>query len=553
MTSYSVEQCQGASCSSFAVVGSPTGTTFANTTLPPPPATATAFAPTTPRGTLASTRRRPAQPTNSCTTNSQCGTGFCASGVCCNTACTGSCSACNLAGSVGTCTPRASGTTCRAASGSCDVAEACDGTSLTCPTDVTATEGASCDDGNLCTTTDHCVAGTCTGTPLACPGEYCLAAGTCNPTTGLCEGSSPVHEGLSCDDGNRCTLTSTCIGGSCVPEDPATGCTSGAYYVPVVNLGSTEGGSYAADINNGGEVIGVDARASYITQGSIGARRATGFRWTPSEGRKPMPRPANMAVYPRAISDTGVVAGAFYDFAAGINRGFRQTAPADTQLTVQVPFGYATDINNHDVSTGVAIFDAIGYQMFRAGPTGVQVLPIGAGNVVTEPHVIDDDGNLVGVAIRADRTVAAIRYTDALGMQLLNQLVPAGSDWNLDPIAGGDDLVNGSGTNGTQIVGRGLTGNGVTRGFVMTPGTAGVPGSAVMTKIGMLSKFPDDGNRMVSPRPSITRARWLVPSPTPRASPSSTPSSGWRAPAPSTSTTSSIPPPDGLSRRLRDQ
>lgn len=46
-----------------------------------------------------------------------------------------------------------------------------------------------CDDGNPCTTSDVCQAGTCTGTAVA--------------------------NGTSCDDGNACTLTDTCQGGTC--------------------------------------------------------------------------------------------------------------------------------------------------------------------------------------------------------------------------------------------------------------------------------------------------------------------------------------------------
>ena len=112
-----------------------------------------------------------------------------------------------------------------------------------------------------------------------------------------------------------------------------------------------------------------------------------------------------------------------------------------------------------------------------------------AGDLASQPNAIDDDGNLVGFSVRTDRTLAAIRYTDALGVTLLNQLVPGGSDWDLDPVDGGDYLVSGNGTNGVQIVGTGRTGGGLTRGFVMTPDISRVPGSVAMTKIGMPGKF----------------------------------------------------------------
>jgi hypothetical protein len=38
-----------------------------------------------------------------CGAGSGCSSGFCVSGVCCNTACAGTCTACDVAGSVGTC------------------------------------------------------------------------------------------------------------------------------------------------------------------------------------------------------------------------------------------------------------------------------------------------------------------------------------------------------------------------------------------------------------------------------------------------------------------
>lgn len=101
-----------------------------------------------------------------CTTNSQCVTGFCASGVCCDAACTGSCNACNLAGKVGTCSIAPSGTTCRAAAGVCDVAETCNGTSITCPADSFLADGTACNDANVCTQNDTCRVGQCQPGPL---------------------------------------------------------------------------------------------------------------------------------------------------------------------------------------------------------------------------------------------------------------------------------------------------------------------------------------------------------------------------------------------------
>ena len=46
-----------------------------------------------------------------CSAGNQCQSGFCAQGVCCNTACAGACQSCALAGTLGTCTNVATGTT----------------------------------------------------------------------------------------------------------------------------------------------------------------------------------------------------------------------------------------------------------------------------------------------------------------------------------------------------------------------------------------------------------------------------------------------------------
>src|SRR6185369_7304275 len=52
---------------------------------------------------------------------------------------------------------KASGVVCRPASnGVCDVAEVCDGSAKTCPADGSQPSNISCDDGNACTTGDHC-------------------------------------------------------------------------------------------------------------------------------------------------------------------------------------------------------------------------------------------------------------------------------------------------------------------------------------------------------------------------------------------------------------
>jgi Lamin Tail Domain len=80
--------------------------------------------------------------------------------------------------------------------------------------------GAACTDGSLCTTGDTCGGGTCNGTPVACQAlDQCHVVGTCDAATGQC--SEPLAPNASeCSDGNACTQSDTCQAGSCVGANP---------------------------------------------------------------------------------------------------------------------------------------------------------------------------------------------------------------------------------------------------------------------------------------------------------------------------------------------
>src|SRR6185295_13477246 len=82
-------------------------------------------------------------------------------------------------------------------------------------------DGTACNDGNACTQTDTCQAGTCTGmNPVVCAAaDQCHDAGTCDPSTGMCS-SSVKADGTACDDGNACTRTDTCQAGACSGMNP---------------------------------------------------------------------------------------------------------------------------------------------------------------------------------------------------------------------------------------------------------------------------------------------------------------------------------------------
>jgi hypothetical protein len=94
--------------------------------------------------------------------------------------------------------------------------------------------GTSCDDGNLCNGVAACDgSGACVpGAPVDCatpPGACFQAAGVCNPVSGVCT-YAPKAAGASCDDGNACTSpdacngSGTCVGATLVCTPPAPTC-----------------------------------------------------------------------------------------------------------------------------------------------------------------------------------------------------------------------------------------------------------------------------------------------------------------------------------------
>jgi hypothetical protein len=83
--------------------------------------------------------------------------------------------------------------------------------------------GTACNDSSACTRTDTCQDGACRGSnPVVCtPLDQCHNAGACNPMTGVC--SNPAKtDGSGCNDGNACTRTDACQGGTCRGGNPVT-------------------------------------------------------------------------------------------------------------------------------------------------------------------------------------------------------------------------------------------------------------------------------------------------------------------------------------------
>ena len=111
------------------------------------------------------------------------------------------------------------------ASDQCHNAGTCDPMTGACSNPV-KTDGTSCSDGDACTQTDTCQSGVCSaGTPKTCTAsDQCHNGGTCDPMTGAC--SNPAKSnGTSCSDGDACTQTDTCQSGVCSAGAPKT-CTA---------------------------------------------------------------------------------------------------------------------------------------------------------------------------------------------------------------------------------------------------------------------------------------------------------------------------------------
>ncbi len=106
-----------------------------------------------------------------------------------------------------------SATDCSAFDDPCNVG-ICDPVTGACGT-TPRMDGAACDDGDGCTESDACLAGTCAGTALDCSGltDACLV-GTCDPALGRC-GAVPRADGSACDDEDPCTGMDVCSSGVC--------------------------------------------------------------------------------------------------------------------------------------------------------------------------------------------------------------------------------------------------------------------------------------------------------------------------------------------------
>lgn len=153
-----------------------------------------------------------------CAKKGDCISNQCADMVCCNTDCAATCQACNLPGTVGTCSNVPVGQT---AMGCSSAAQACDGAG-TCkksPGTACANDGecssnqclaglCRTETGGACNTNLVCASGLCTGNVcVACAAGADCPTMMCNTGTGVCK----TPGGAACDSDTECAI------GVCLP------------------------------------------------------------------------------------------------------------------------------------------------------------------------------------------------------------------------------------------------------------------------------------------------------------------------------------------------
>jgi Cellulose binding domain len=145
-----------------------------------------------------------------CATASLCASGFCVNGFCCNNVCTGTCTACNVTGSVGTCTSIAGG------QAPVPATQCATQTASTCGTNGLCNGSGACQKYPSGTT---CVGATCAGSTLT-PNATCNGTGTCStPSTSSC---TPYSCGANacktaCTTNADCLSPYVCTGTTCGP------------------------------------------------------------------------------------------------------------------------------------------------------------------------------------------------------------------------------------------------------------------------------------------------------------------------------------------------
>lgn len=140
-----------------------------------------------------------------CQTAGECNSGFCADGTCCDSACTGSCTACNLAGTAGTCSPVKSGI-----DDSCNGARTCD-----------AQGACKKSNGQACATAADCSSG-------ACVDGFCCSVPSCGACQACTAGGGTCAKITGAEDADSCNTTKACDAGGTCKLKQGQACTAGS-------------------------------------------------------------------------------------------------------------------------------------------------------------------------------------------------------------------------------------------------------------------------------------------------------------------------------------
>jgi len=228
-------------------------------------------------------------------------------------------------------------------------------------------------------------------------------------------------------------------------------------YVPITDLGVPGAASTASDINNRGDIIGVDGNGAFTLTAS------GDINYVPWSGA---------FVYPYALNDSGVISG-WAGFADGVPLSFRYDPSSNAQPVNQPGAGQGFGINSNGTATGGGYYPIAawggyaGVQMFRVDTGDVEVLPSIAGfDPQAAGYGIDADGTVVGSQLvsEANETWAAVRYSNSRGTEFLNGFVPVEKGWNLTASYYIRPGQLPSGVTYDEILGNGIV-NGLPRSF----------------------------------------------------------------------------------------
>jgi len=146
---------------------------------------------------------------------------------------------------------------------SCHVAGVCDTGTGAC-SNPNAPNGTACTDGSACTQADSCQAGVCVGAnPVNCVDGNPCTLDSCNPATGACSNPNAAN-GTTCNDANACTLSDSCQSGVCTGANPVICAASGQCKVagvcnPATGVCSNPNAPNGATCNDGNACTQTDA------------------------------------------------------------------------------------------------------------------------------------------------------------------------------------------------------------------------------------------------------------------------------------------------------